>query len=75
MKDWILGRRLMEEQPDNGGEGGGGGTGKARAQHDDVQLALVGRVDQLLRGFIIGPFFSERTSGYFRVKFHSLSFF
>ena len=25
MKDWVFGRRLMEEQPGNGGEGGGGG--------------------------------------------------
>ena len=25
MKDWIFGRKLMEEQPGNGGEGGGGG--------------------------------------------------
>ena len=25
MKDWVLGRRFMEEQPGNGGEGGGGG--------------------------------------------------
>ena len=25
MKDWVFGRRFMEEQPDNGGEGGGGG--------------------------------------------------
>lgn len=30
MKDWVLGRRFMEEQPGNGGEGGGGGgTGGA----------------------------------------------
>lgn len=27
MKDWVFGRRLMEEQPAPGGEGGGGGTG------------------------------------------------
>ena len=30
MKDWVLGRRLMEEQPDNGGEGGGGGGGEPK---------------------------------------------
>ena len=27
MKDWVFGRRLMEEQPAPGGEGGGGGAG------------------------------------------------
>ena len=27
MKDWIFGRKLMEEQPAPGGEGGGGGGG------------------------------------------------
>ncbi len=37
--------------------GGGGSTGKARAHHDDVNLALVGRIHQLLTGFVVGPFF------------------
>ena len=27
MKNWVLGRKLMEEQPAPGGEGGGGGAG------------------------------------------------
>ena len=46
-------------------EGGGGrGSGEAGADDDDVHLALVGGVHQLLAGLIIGPFLSEGTGGY-----------
>ena len=50
--------------------GGCRSASQSSAYHDNVEFALVGQVDQLLRGFIVGPFLSERTSGYFRVKFH-----
>ena len=35
MKNWVLGRRFMEEQPDNGGEGGGGGEPKPTQTADN----------------------------------------
>lgn len=35
MKNWVLGRRLMEEQPGNGGEGGGGGGEPKTTQTGD----------------------------------------
>ena len=37
--------------------GGSRGTGKACSYHDDINLALVGGIDQFLAGFVVGPFF------------------
>ena len=49
-------------------EGGGGrGSGEAGADDDDVHLALVGGVHQLLAGLVAGPFFTEGTGGYFGI--------
>jgi hypothetical protein len=47
--------------------GGSGSTGKASAYHDDINLALVGRVHQFLAGLIISPFLRKRTFGYFGI--------
>ena len=44
--------------------GGGRGTGQAGTHYDDVELALIGGVHQLLRSLVIGPFLTERTFGY-----------
>ena len=48
MKDWVFGRRLMEEQPAPGGEGGGGGgtggeggTGDQGGEGDPFRRHLV----------------------------------
>src|SRR6056297_1886090 len=41
-------------------EGGGGGrSGKARTHHDDLELALVGRVDEFLVGDEVLPLVGE----------------
>ena len=47
MKDWIFGRKLMEEQPGNGGEGGGGGgTGGGEGGAGDDKGDQGGEGDQ-----------------------------
>ena len=51
--------------------GGGRSTGQAGADDDDVELALVGGVDQLLAGLVVGPFFGQRAGGYFGVEGHA----
>ena len=49
-------------------EGGGcGGACQAGADYDDVELALVGGVHQLLVSFIVGPLFGNRTFGDFGI--------
>ncbi len=45
-----------------------GRTCEAGAHDDDVEVALVGGVDELLVGLVVGPFLRDRTFGNFRVK-------
>ena len=50
-------------------EGGGcGGACETRTYHDDVEVALVGGVDEFLVGFIVGPLLSDGTFGDFGVN-------
>ncbi len=44
--------------------GSGRCTCQARAHNDNVEVPLVGGVNQFLMGFIIGPLFSYGTFGY-----------
>ena len=46
---------------------GSRGSSQASAYDDDVEFALVGRVDKFLRGLIVGPFFGEGTGWYFGI--------
>jgi hypothetical protein len=50
--------------------GGGRSTSETSTDNDDVDLTFVGRVHQFLVGFIIGPFFSKGTFGYFGIEIH-----
>ena len=42
-------------------------AGKTCAHDNDVEVALVGGIHQVLVGFIVGPFLSDRTFGNFGV--------
>ena len=43
-------------------------AGEAGTDNDDVEVALVGRVYEVLMSFVVGPFLSDRTFGDFRVN-------
>ncbi len=47
--------------------GGGRSAGQAGTYDDDVEVALVGGVDEFLVSLVVGPFLSDRTFGNLRV--------
>src|SRR5690606_40181039 len=46
-----------------GGPGAAGGDGQVRAHHDDLELLLVGRVDQTHGELVVLPLVGERPCG------------
>ena len=54
------------------GQGGSGGAaGQAGAHHDDVESALVGRVDQLQIEAVLVPLLFNRSTGYLGIEPHA----
>ncbi len=54
--------------------GGRGSARQARSHHDDVVLALVGRIDQLQIELVLVPEGLDRAGGDFGVEFHMRSY-
>jgi hypothetical protein len=52
---------------------GSRGSGQSAAHHDNVELALVRRVDQFQIEFVLVPFLGQRTGRYFGIKRHITS--
>ena len=43
-------------------------AGKAGADYDDVEVALVGGIDKFLMGLVVGPLFGQRAFGDLRIN-------